>query len=289
MSKRKRGPTLTVSTGGIPGAAYAAVLLITIICGAVAYTSFSNTGTIGPSPSPSPSSPYPSPSPSPVPSPSPAPLNWKMSPMIIAFTWIDTSYGGFGTLSYSQMVIDVTNMKNLGFTAVLAWDSPLDGGTHDGDCASYTMTSLLQICQSLNMKVFFCFTEWTKYNYQSAAFASHLQALASYYKGYSNLAGLYWDDWGNGMGLDREPADPVGFDNLVRANFNIGRNFFNYYAFIDSINSGILKGKSLVGLSSASYVTSGTQDPYGIGWCQTMQANYGDAGLKVGLENYALT
>jgi len=172
----------------------------------------------------------------------------------------------------------MSTLKSLGFTTILYWDTPLDEGLNDDTPSVYTATTLLQVCQQDGLNVIFSFETWTA---TSPALATHLQALASYYKNYSNLIGIYFDDWYNGAGTHREPADPVAFDDFVRLNFNIGRDYYTNYGFYDCLNSGKLVGKSLVSLCSAMYVTSqgapDWSDPAGIQWLQNMYNTYNDA------------
>jgi len=195
--------------------------------------------------------------------------------------WIDVTYSDSGNQTiFAQVQSDMITLKCLGFTTVLYLDYPLDQAAHDDDPGLYTTTTLLQICQQYGLYVILVSENqaWTSI---SSALAGHLQALANCYKNYSNLVGLYFDDWYNGAGTYREPADPVAFDDFVRQNFNIGRDYYTNYGFYDCLNSGQLKGKSLVSLCSDMYWTSqgapNWSDPSGVQWLQNMYNKYNDA------------
>jgi hypothetical protein len=204
-------------------------------------------------------------------------ISYKTYPLIIA--WIDQTYSNLPNQTVlSQIQSDMATLKSLGFTTILYWDTPLDEGLNDDNPNLYTMTTLLQVCQQEGLNVIFSFETWTA---SSPSLATHLQTLASYYKNYSNLIGVYFDDWYDYAGINREPADPVAFDDFVRVNFNIGRDYYTNYGFYDCLNSGKLVGKSLVSLCSDMYLTSegapDWSDPAGIQWLQNMYNTYNNA------------
>jgi hypothetical protein len=279
MSPRRKKQQTVQIVSGIPRVGYASVLIFTLIAGVGAYMYFNNASAIGPQPSPSPT---------PTPTPTPAQLTFKTLPVIETFEWIDTSgyaanpvegspeLQNFGILSQADMQTDIMNMKSVGMTVINFWDFPLDEGARDSNPTSYTATEFMQLCQQDGVHFMAAFAAWYGSNWNNPQFANHLQVLANYFKGYSNFAGLYFDDWGYGAGITREPTDAVGFDNFVRQNFNIGRDYFISYGFIDTINTGRLVGKRLVNLGGAMYLTAQMGDPAGIGWLQNFNAKYAD-------------
>jgi len=208
---------------------------------------------------------------SPVP---PPPLSWKTHPLIIGWYVViatDRPPGSVnGNPTDAEMEADVANMKSLGMTAILPANQDL------GD----RLLKLIQVCQSQGMYVILCANFALAETSDSAA---HLQAMANSYRSYSNVIGIWFDDWGERGGAALEPT----WDSWVRANFDLGRSYFIMYGASNNqiSSSTTLKGKTLTSLTV--YVYYGESDYNTAAWVDTAYQKYGgssaDASYSTGI------
>ena len=159
------------------------------------------------------------------------------SGMITAWWWLGE---GLSYSSASQIAADVQTLKTMKFTGVYAADFDVFDYRYDSNPAAYDVAKVFRECELQNLGVFLCIWPSPSDNNPTVvnadpdsaqfrnSFGPHLQALANYFKQFTCFYGLALDDWGAG-GPAPKVDNPVEFDQWMRQNFNIGRDYIIQY------------------------------------------------------------
>jgi hypothetical protein len=165
----------------------------------------------------------------------------------------------------------------MGFNGVLIIDDDILAYTYDSDPSQYRSALIAQECLKNGMMFAFearCPAVDPDDPSFRNSFGPHLQALANYFKQFSNFYGLQFDDWaaiGTGLKVDNY----VEWDSWLRSQFDIGRSYWITYD--DSFYPGNReKWASLFGKITQPYTNtmcyySQTFDP---SWIDTFATGY---------------